>query len=71
VAELAKSTKDVRASSSRFSLPRPRPRASIKFRRKMSSDDDIKSRHQRAGFLWKLPMSKCVLRSLAVYSFCV
>ena len=27
----------------------------------MSQDDEIKSRHQRAGYLWKLPMSKCVL----------
>ena len=24
--------------------------------------DEIKARHQRAGFLWKLPMSKCVSR---------
>ena len=26
----------------------------------MSDGVEIKSRHQRAGILWKLPMSKCV-----------
>ena len=31
-----------------------------RFIRGMSEDSDIKSRHQKAGYLWKLPMSKCV-----------
>jgi hypothetical protein len=29
----------------------------------MSDGQEIKARHQRAGYLWKLPMSKCVGRA--------